>query len=79
MGRFWLAMILADTPALSADNAAKKTYREYPEWGMMPDAVGFEDEKGARPKCLGNLEGNARESLFVQRLRLKEIQRRRMQ
>lgn len=51
MGRFWLAMILADTPALSADNAAKKTYREYPEWGMMPDAVGFEDEKGARPEC----------------------------
>lgn len=45
MGRFLIALILADTLALSADNAAKKTYRDYPEWELLPKAIDCEDEK----------------------------------
>lgn len=45
VGCIVFSLMLVWIPSLLAESPAPKTYRDYPEWELLPDAVDFEDEE----------------------------------
>lgn len=48
IGRIVLSLMFVGILSVSAGQPPQKTYKDYPEWEMLPDAVDFEDEEVER-------------------------------
>ena len=48
IGRIVLSLMFVEILSVSAGQPTPKTYKDYPEWTILPDAVDFEDEESER-------------------------------